>query len=80
MDYEHISVNHSIEFVDAEGNHSNNMEATWRTVKMRVPTRKRNNHVLQEHLFEVMWHNQNIGAIWQSLLAAVRDIAYGNAE
>jgi hypothetical protein len=79
-DYEHISVNHSKEFVDEEGNHTNNMEATWRTVKMKVPSRKRNHNILQEHLFEVMWRNQNVGDIWQSLLIALKEVGYGTAD
>jgi hypothetical protein len=77
--YVHHAVNHSKEFVDDEGRHTNNMEASWRTIKMKVPTRKRNNHVLQEHLFEVMWRNQNVGAIWESLLTALKEIRYGAA-
>mgnify|MGYP000603533064 CR=1 FL=1 len=80
MNYTHHSVNHSKEFVDDDGNHTNNMEASWRTIKMKVPTRKRNHNVLQEHLFEVMWRNQNVGEIWFSLLTALREIGYGNAE
>ena len=76
MNYTHHSVNHSKEFVDGDGNHTNNMEASWRTIKMKVPTRKRNHNVLQEHLFEVMWRNQNVGEIWFSLLTALREIEY----
>ena len=76
MNYTHHSVNHSKEFVDDDGNHTNNMEASWRTIKMKVPTRKRNHNVLQEHLFEVMWRNQNVGEIWFSLLTALREIEY----
>jgi hypothetical protein len=60
-EYTHHAVNHSKEFVDKkDGNHTNNMEASWRTIKMKVPTSKRNHHILQEHLFENMWRNQNM--------------------
>jgi hypothetical protein len=76
-DYTHHAVNHSKEFVDEEGNHTNNMEASWRTIKMKVPTSKRNHHILQGHLFQNMWRNQNIGAIWGSLFQALRDVRYG---
>ena len=79
-DYIHHAVNHSKEFVDAAGNHTNNMEASWRTIKMKVPTSKQNHNILQEHLFEVMWCNQNIGAIWQSLMTALREVGYGSAK
>lgn len=78
--YRHIAINHSKEFVDSEGNHTNNMEASWRTVKMKVPTRKRNHNVLQDHLFENMWRNQNVGEIWGSLLTALRDVRYAAQE
>ena len=78
--YIHHAVNHSKEFVDAAGHHTNNMEASWRTIKMKVPSRKRNHNILQEHLFEVMWRNQNVGEIWQSLLIALREIEFGSVE
>jgi hypothetical protein len=39
-DYVHHAVNHSKEFVDEDGHHTNNMEASWRTIKMKVPSRK----------------------------------------
>jgi hypothetical protein len=80
MNYVHHAVNHSKEFVDAAGNHTNNMEASWRTIKMKVPSRKRNHNILQEHLFEVMWRNQNVGDIWQCLLGALKEIHYGPEE
>jgi hypothetical protein len=78
--YTHHAVNHSKEFVDAAGRHTNNMEASWRTIKMKVPSSKRNHHILQEHLFEVMWRNQNAGATWESLMLALREVGYGSAE
>jgi UDP-N-acetylmuramate-alanine ligase len=76
-EYVHHAVNHSKEFVDDDGHHTNNMEASWRTIKMKVPSRKRNHNILQEHLFEVMWRNQNVGEVWQSLLNALQEIMYG---
>jgi len=77
--YIHHSVNHSKEFVDEDGNHTNNIEASWRTIKMKVPTQKRNHEILQEHLFEVMWRNQNVGSIWEALIAALKEVRYGPA-
>jgi hypothetical protein len=33
-EYTHHAVNHSKEFVDEDGNHTNNMEASWRTIRI----------------------------------------------
>jgi UDP-N-acetylmuramate-alanine ligase len=74
--YVHHAVNHSKEFVDEDGHHTNNMEASWRTIKMKVPQQKRNQHVLQEHLFQAMWRNQNDGDIWGALMRALSEVAY----
>jgi hypothetical protein len=46
-EYVHHSVNHSNkELVDEDENHTNNMEASWRTIKMKVPTWKCNHNIL----------------------------------
>jgi hypothetical protein len=47
---------------------------------MKVPTQKGNHNVLQEHLFEIMWRNQNMGEIWGSLMTALREVRYGKFD
>jgi hypothetical protein len=72
--YMHHAVNHSKEFMDKDGNHRNNMEASRRTIKMNVQTWKCNHNVLQEHLFKNLRRNQNIGEIWGSLMMALQEV------
>ena len=69
-------MNHSVEFVNAEGHHTNNIEATWRVVKSRVPNRARNKDNLQDHLFKHMWRNQNEFNQWCAIIRAMGDIEY----
>ena len=74
--YVHKFVNHEIEFVDSEGNHTNNIEATWRVLKSGIPTRCRNINVLQSYLFEGMWRAQNVGCVWEAMIFAIKETKY----
>ena len=73
--YTHEKVNHSKEFVNEGGYHTNNMESQWRATKTNLP-QKRTRKRIQEHLFEKMWRNQNLGNTWQALLTALREVEY----
>ena len=51
------------------------MESQWRATKTNLP-QKRTCKRIQEHLFEKMWQNQNLGNTWQALLTALREVEY----
>jgi hypothetical protein len=73
--YTHAVVNHSVEFVNADGDHTNSIEATWRTTKQRIP-QKRTTRIIQDHLFERMWRIQNLGRTWTALLDLLREVRF----
>ena len=75
-DYDHVAVNHERWFVDEEGNHTNNIEATWGSLKRKIPPNVRNMRLLQDHLFEQMWRSQNLACTWESLLLAIKTVQY----
>ena len=79
-DYVHIEVNHSKEFVDKDGNHTNNIEATWRVFRAGVPVRCRNKKILQPYLFEIMWRMTHLGCIWDAILFALKEVKYTPAQ
>ena len=37
MDFEHLKVNHSVQFVSDDGNHTNKIEGHWRQAKYSFP-------------------------------------------
>ena len=58
--FEHLTVNHSIEFVDARtGTHTNTIECQWREVRCRVPRfgvrKKHFEGYLAEYLFKAKY-------------------------
>ena len=74
--YKHEKANDSKEFVCPDGVHTNNIEATWGSLKSKTPKRFRNKNYLQDHLFELMWRNQNEHVMWEALLEALRGVRY----
>ena len=74
--YSHVMVNHELEFVDDDGNHTNNIEATWGALKRKISPRVRSKTVLQPYLFEQMWRDLHRGATWDAILYALRVIRY----
>lgn len=50
--YQHLTVNHSIEFVNTEtGAHTNTIESTWRRVKASLPAYKEFVKYLAQYMF-----------------------------
>lgn len=78
--YTHKKVNHSKHFVDPEGTHTNTIEGQWSLIKKKIPTQKRNHHVLQEHLFEEIWRQQNNENLWGALMEAISFVKYSPVD
>jgi IS1 family transposase len=76
MDYQHRSVNHSVEFITADGVHTNTIEGTWNGIKMKVPARYRTALEMPWKLVEFIWRRQNHGNHWQGLLDTLKDVSF----
>ena len=59
LDYEHLKVNHSIEFVNEEGDHTNKIEGHWRQAKAKLPSFGTNKKLFESPLGEFMWRYAN---------------------
>lgn len=58
-DYLHFKVNHSIEFVNSEGDHTNKIEGHWRQAKSKMPSFGVTKAHFKSHLGEFMWRYMN---------------------
>lgn len=55
-DFEHLKVNHSVNFVDPQsGAHTNTVESLWRHVKNRIPSYNRRSHYFTDYLSKFMF-------------------------
>ena len=59
--YEHRTVNHSKEFVNEDGDHTNKMEGHWRHAKCRIPKFGVRKHLFSSYLAEFMWRYTHRG-------------------
>lgn len=77
FDVDHLTVNHSRNFVDPEtGVHTNSIEAIWGSMKRSIPARRKCELLLEEHLFEYIWRKKNSKSLWASFLHALREVGY----
>ena len=53
--YEHRTVNHSREFVNKEGDHTNKIEGHWRHAKCKLPKFGVRKHLFSTYLAEFIW-------------------------
>ena len=53
--YEHRTVNHSKEFVNSEGFHTNKMEGHWRQAKSKLPSFGVRKGMFSSHFAEFLW-------------------------
>jgi transposase-like protein len=75
LEMEHHCVNHSVEFVTADGVHTNTIEATWCGMKIMIPKRNRTSEIV-DHLWEYVWRKLHKDSLWDSFIGALRDVAY----
>ena len=61
MDFVHLKVNHSIEFVNVNGDHTNKIEGHWRQAKKHLPPFGVRKALFSSHLAEFMWRYSNNG-------------------
>ena len=64
MDFIHLKVNHSIEYVNSDGDHTNKIEGHWRQAKSKLPSfgvRKNEKNHFNSHLGEFLWRYVNKG-------------------
>lgn len=59
LDYQHLKVNHSIQFVNSEGDNTNKIEGHWRQAKAQLPSFGTNKRLFDSHLGEFMWRYAN---------------------
>ena len=59
--YKHRTVNHSKEFVNSEGFHTNKIEGHWRQAKCKLPSFGVRKVAFSSHLAEFLWRYQNKG-------------------
>ncbi|XP_028394432.1 uncharacterized protein LOC114527774 [Dendronephthya gigantea] len=59
--YVHATVNHSKEFVNDDGDHTNRIEGHWRQMKVALPTHGRRKHHYSSYLAEFVWRYTHRG-------------------
>ena len=59
MIYEHLKVNHSIQFVNDAGDNTNKIEGHWRHAKRFLPKFGARMSHFSSYLAEFMWRHQN---------------------
>ena len=55
LDFEHLKVNHLIEFKNENGDHTNKYEGHWRQVKNQLPKFGVRKQMFVSYLGEFMW-------------------------
>ena len=78
--YLHDTVNHSKEYVNANGQHTNKIEGHWRQMKVSLPTHGRRKFHYSYYLAESMWrykhHNDDpFGPFWLTLKKCITPIS-----
>ena len=59
--YKHSTVNHSKEFVNEAGEHTNRIEGHWRQAKAKLPSFGVKKYLFSSHLAEFMWRYMHKG-------------------
>ena len=75
--YIHKTVNHSLEFVNEEGFHTNKIEGHWRQMKAKLPTHGRKKEHYSSYLAEFKWRYMYVHRdedLWKVFLDDVKKI------
>jgi transposase-like protein len=73
--YIHETVNHSKEFVNEEGSHTNKIEGHWRQMKSSLPTHGRRKYHYSSYLAEFMWKYSHKGDdLFWAFLEAIKTV------
>lgn len=74
--YEHLTVNHSVEFVvPGTSIHTNTIEGTWNGLKMQIKPRNRTQDI-DDHLCEFEWRRRHADGLWEAFSDAFKDVQY----
>lgn len=77
LGFQHLTVNHSRNFVDpVTGCHTNTKEGLWSGLKRCVPARSRVREVVGPYLNEFLWRRLHRGKEWESFIEAIADIRF----
>lgn len=77
MGIKHLTVNHSIQFVNPEtGAHTNTIEGTWSGMKMKIHKRHRTSQFMEGELFRIIWERVHKEGLWARLLHAMGTVRY----
>ena len=78
--YKHLQVNHSVEFVNKNGDHTNKIEGHWRQAKVKFPPFGIRKYMFSSYLAEFLWRYENKGKdLFKVFLEDAKKI-YGNFE
>jgi transposase-like protein len=77
LGYNHLTVNHSQNYVDPDtGACTNTAEGLNSGLKRRIPVRNRTANGIEGHLFEYVWRRQNRDRLFDALIDAMAEIHY----
>jgi IS1 family transposase len=68
----HRTVNHSVEYVTADGVHTNTVEGNNRFLKMNIPIQARSEKLLDVELMYLCWLRKNESSPWEAFLKELR--------
>lgn len=75
--YHHSAVNHSVEFVSANGTHTNLIEGLWHfALKSKTPTQYYNQYALPMHLLKLQWMRIHRETLWDSFWTCMADVRW----
>ena len=77
LGYHHLTVNHSLEFVNHDtGSCTNAAEGLNSGLKRRIPIRNRSRNFIEGHLMEYIWRRKYKSNLFDALIIALKDIHY----
>ena len=77
MDYTHLRVNHSIEFVNEDGDHTKKIEGHWRHAKCMLPSFGARKNMFASYLGEFMWRYENKGKdLFEEVIKCIGNTEY----